>query len=144
MRSAGLLILVMLVAGCAAPTPAFSREQAIARARQAVMESMPEYAPMHVRIDSVSAELVSLADAEQRMNSLAETGDANVRVWFVTVLGKIVFEGPSPPEVGHLIYEADTMHFVFDAATGDQRMASREPTGVVGVTPLPPTPMPTP
>ncbi len=103
----------------------FSKEQAIARANQEAMQSMPEVGIRQARIDGITAELTTLGEADQRMGGQRGTGGyrpgqtANSPVWWVNVRGYFQYEGMAAPPNPAPVCEADERHFIYDAQTGE-------------------------
>ncbi|MGE5262474.1 MAG: hypothetical protein ACM3S0_03765, partial [Acidobacteriota bacterium] len=64
------IALLMALIGCSAPTATplpLSKEQAIVRATQDAKQSVPEVGILQARIDNITAELITLAEADSRM-----------------------------------------------------------------------------
>ncbi len=124
---AWLALLAWLV-GCAAPTATplpFSKEQAISRATQEAKQSVPEVGIQQARIDSVTAELITLGEADSRLGGGRGPGGyspgqtAQSPVWWVVVHGYFRYQGLGAPPNPNALCEADERDFVYDGRTGD-------------------------
>ncbi len=121
------LALVTLVYGCSSfsSQPAFSKDQAIQRATNDAKQSMPEYAPLETRIDNVTAELITLAEADKRFGGQTGPGGyapgqtPDSPVWWVTVRGLFRYEGMPAADGWASIYLASERDFTYDARTGE-------------------------
>jgi uncharacterized delta-60 repeat protein len=122
------LVFLALLAGCSAPTAAalpFSKEQAIARANQEAKQSVPEVGIQQARIDSTTAELITLAEADRRTGGIRGPGGYSPGqtpqspVWWIVVRGYFQYEGMAAPPNPAPICEADERDFVYDARTSE-------------------------
>lgn len=126
-----------------AATPTFSREQAIQRATESA-----GYAPSYLhqvekRIDSVTAELITLAEMDERFYgeqrlSYAPGQDQATKVWLLSVRGYFGFEQKGMSGEQPQTYMADGHDLVYDVYTGQQIAGRRLGLGVVVVPPLAP------
>lgn len=142
---------LVALAGCSAPTatpPAFSKEQAIARAAQDAKQSAPEVGIRHARLDSFAAELMTLTEADRRRGMTR--GPAAYRpgqtpqtpVWWVVVRGYFQYEGMGAAGRATPLCEAGERDFIYDAQTGESVGAPIPntrctPVGVPGATATP-------
>ncbi len=128
-----------LALACGQPQPAFSRNDAIQRARESARQSVPELFILEARIDEVTAELVPLQEVDRRME--VERGaagygrgrDQDTPVWWVRVRGYFRFEGMSAPGGKPPVYEAGERIIIYDARTSEElgsRMPYTHPAGV--------------
>jgi hypothetical protein len=144
LRKAGavlaIAITLALVVGCnplRPSEPAFSRQDAIRRATQQAQGSAPELDLRDARIDDVTAELITLAEVDQRQTSQHPSGDGPGRdrrtaVWWVQVTGRFRYEGMRAPGKGSSpLYETNTRTFIYDARTGDPIGGSTGPAHAV-------------
>lgn len=116
-----------------APQPAFSRERAIARAREMATQSRPEVGMTEARIDEVTAELMTMSRA-YRQEGIDSTLYSDAQVWLVVVKGNFVYEGFPMPEARQF-YRATRQIFIMNAATGAMDISGLKETELVGTTP---------
>jgi hypothetical protein len=110
-------LAVAVLVGCGGA--GFSRVLAVERARREAAESAPELGVLEARIDRVSAERITLAEAGRRDRSgCAEGHDCEAPVWWVRVQGYFRYEGMPTPEL-EPVYEASERYFIYDARTGE-------------------------
>ncbi|MCL4489268.1 MAG: hypothetical protein M1570_14225 [Chloroflexi bacterium] len=129
------LLFTALLTACGAlagnPFP-FSQEQAIARARQEAKLSVPEVGIQQARIDSVTADLITLGEADRRAGGTRGPGGyapgqtAQSPVWWVTVRGYFQYEGMGAPPNPAPICDTSERDFIYDARTGES-VGSRMP-----------------
>jgi hypothetical protein len=123
-----IAVIVTLSLSCApspAPGPAFPRDEAIRKATADASSPAPESSPVVIRIDSVTAELITLGESDQRRRIQSPNGyvpgrDQNTPVWWVSVQCYFQFQGmPAPGITAGNFYEADELIFIYDARTGE-------------------------
>lgn len=135
LKTFGVLVILALVVACNTPNsnvnatgapPKFSREQAIAKAREQIATILYLHGGEVKEIQSIEAESMTRAEAFQKIGQPLN-GDANGQVWFVTV--KAPFWSLSPPfivegETGYrkAKYQGDEHFYIFDLETGEQEM----------------------
>ncbi len=120
-----LLTLACLLASalsCAGRQPAFTGDQAIARARAGAMQSAPELGILEARIERVSAELVTRAELARRVGGGVLPGAAgdDAPVWWITVEGYFRYEGMPVAGGANPVYEANERYFAYDGRTGQE------------------------
>ncbi len=122
------VVFVLLLTACgtlAGNSLPFSQQQAIARASEEAKQSVPEVGIQQARIDSVTAELITLGEADQRTGGTRGPGGyapgqtAQSPVWWVIVRGYFQYQGLGAPPSPAPICEADERDFICDARTGD-------------------------
>lgn len=147
-----VLLVATVVSGCGTaqvPATAFSRDAAIQRATLAARQSAPEVGILEARVDSVTAELITLAEADRRMggergaSGYAPGQMPETPVWWVTVHGYFRYNALSSRTSTSPVYEAHERGFIYDARTGDE-VGERVPWTQLAPTLPPPTPSPTP
>jgi hypothetical protein len=109
--------------------PPFPRATAIQKATEDARGSAPELGIQEVRIDAVTAELVTLGEVDRRFGGQRGPGgylpgqDGSTPVWWVRVRGRFRFTGAPEPNPGssrprYSTYEAGERILLYDARTG--------------------------
>ena len=154
------MLILCLNCGPSSPPapPSFPRDEAIRKATAEASSPAPEISPVVVRIDGVTAELITLGESDQRRRIQSPNGyvrgqDQNTPLWWVSVQGYFQFQGmPAPGITGGNLYEADERIFIYDARTGEaigsqirhSRSVTAAPGPAVSADMLPPCPPPVP
>lgn len=120
---AALFMSVGIIA-CEAPSPKFSRDEAIAKAKNLVETAFYTHGGKVEKIQTANAELLKRAEAFQKIDQPTNE-DADDLVWFVTV--KAPFWSLSPPiwnegetRYRKAEYRGDEHYYIFDSTTGEQ------------------------
>jgi len=119
-------IVLLLVFGCSQPfTPetGFPRQQAISEATELARRSVPEQEMRNVRIDAATAELITLDEANRRLDLQLPNGygrgqDPHTPVWWVSVRGSFTYAGMAPPRGTPVVYQAPERIVIYDANSG--------------------------
>ncbi len=75
------------------------------------------------RIDAVTAELITLGDANQRLNlqgpeEFGRGRGSRSLVWWVSVRGSFTYAGMAPPRGTPAVYQAPERDIIYDANSG--------------------------
>jgi len=138
---AAMLIVGLGCSSLPTPGPSFSRDDAIRKATADASASAPEFLPVEVRIDSVTAELTTFGETVRRRGFQSSYGygpgrDQNTPVWWVSVKGYFRFQGMTAAS----LFEADERIFIYDARTGDAIESTIPQSRPVTATPGPAAP----
>ncbi|MGB8645516.1 MAG: hypothetical protein WCF84_09780 [Anaerolineae bacterium] len=124
-------------------------DEAIRRARDAAPQSSPEIGIQEARVDTITAELITLAEADRRFgenrgpNGYAPGQTPQSLVWWVAVRGYFKYEGMAAAgDAQAPVYEANQRIFTYDATTGEEIQSSIGPDRLASpsLPPLLPTP----
>ncbi len=119
-----LLALACLLASglsCAGRQPAFTRDQAITRARAGAAQSAPELGILEARVERVSAEVITRAELARRVGcGVQATAAGEGPVWWVTVEGYFRYGSLPAPGASNPVYEANERYSAYDGRTGEE------------------------
>jgi hypothetical protein len=121
-----------LLEGLAAqrPAPAVQREAAIARATADSKVGNFDVQSQEARVDAAKADLISLEEADRRLNGQRGSGtpgvDGNTQVWWVTVTGSFRGQSHNGPNGRGPSVQGTERVFVYDANSG-RLLAMRVP-----------------
>jgi len=118
--------VLLLSLGCSQPStpePGVPRQKAISRATELAKRSVPEQEMRDARIDAVTAEIITLGDANQRLGlqgpeEFGRGRGSRSLVWWVSVRGSFTYAGMAPAGGRAAVYQAPERDIIYDANSG--------------------------
>jgi len=118
--------VLLLSLGCSqpgTPEPGVPREKAISRATELAKLSVPEQEMREARIEAATAELITLEEANRRLDlsgpwEFGRGRGSRSLVWWVSVRGSFTYAGMAPAGGRAAVYQAPERVIIYDANSG--------------------------